>query len=148
MVNVWSMTKKYLCFKNPFYAKNAIFSKIMSQLKDFFGVIQAPYISKHISRNGKATIKASQQNIFYFGAKNPFFLKKWWHHQKKVIVLNMYIGTNVLVYERWLVLKVRSTAGRPAGPTLSPFHTHIACACESNMNLFLHQNVNVQTCET
>ncbi len=35
----------------------------------------------------------------------------------------MYIGTNVLVYERWLVLKVRYTAGHPAGPTLSPFHT-------------------------
>ncbi len=30
----------------------------------------------------------------------------------------MYIGTNVLMYERWLVLKVRYTAG----PTLSPFH--------------------------
>ncbi len=25
----------------------------------------------------------------------------------------MYIGTNVLVYERWLVLKVWYTAGRP-----------------------------------
>ncbi len=30
----------------------------------------------------------------------------------------MYIGTNVLVYERWLVLKVWYTAG----PTFSPFH--------------------------
>ncbi len=29
-------------------------------------------------------------------------------------LVNMYIGTNVLMYERWLVLKVRYTAGRPA----------------------------------
>ncbi len=48
----------------------------------------------------------------------------------------MYIGTNVLVYERWLVLKVRYTAGRLAGPTLSPFHTHIAYACESKIMIF------------
>ncbi len=33
--------------------------------------------------------------------------EKWWHHPKKVIALNMYIGTNVFVYERWLVLKVQ-----------------------------------------
>ncbi len=37
MVNVWSMTKKCFCFKNPFFAKNAIFSKIMSQSKHFIG---------------------------------------------------------------------------------------------------------------
>ncbi len=36
--------------------------------------------------------------IFYFGGKKAIKIK--------VIVLNMYIGTNVLVYERWLVLKV------------------------------------------
>ncbi len=59
IVKVWSMTKKSFCFKNPFFAKNAIFYKIMSQSKDFFLFIQAPYISKHISRNGGATIKAS-----------------------------------------------------------------------------------------
>ncbi len=34
----------------------------------------------------------------------------------------MYIGTNVLMYERWLVLKVWYTATWPAGPMLSPFH--------------------------
>ncbi len=112
MVNVWFMTKKSFCFKNPFFAKNAIFSKIMPQSKDFFGLIQAPYISKHISRNRGATIKASRKTahdkVFYFGAKRQFFSHKWRHHQNKVIALNMYIGTNVLVYERWLVLKVRS----------------------------------------
>ncbi len=89
----------------------------MSQSKDFWGLIQAPYISKHIYRNGGATIKAPRKtdhdSLFYFGAKRPFFLQKWRHHQKKVIALNMYIGTNVLVYERWLVLKVWYTAGRP-----------------------------------
>ncbi len=61
MVNIWSMTKKSFCIKNPFLAKNAIFSKIMSQSTDAFGLIQAPYISKHISRNGGATIKGSQK---------------------------------------------------------------------------------------
>ncbi len=41
MVNVWSMTKKSFCFKNTFFAKHAIFSKIM--------LIQAPYIpSTHL----------------------------------------------------------------------------------------------------
>ncbi len=64
-----------------------------------------------MSRNGGATVKVSQKNssrqsFFYFEAKRPFFLKKWQHHKKRVIALNMYIGTNVLVYERWLVLKV------------------------------------------
>ncbi len=77
MVNVWSMTKKCFCFKNPFFAKNAIFSKIMFQSKGFLGLIQAPYISKHISRKGGATIKASQKTAHdkknYFGPKRPFF---------------------------------------------------------------------------
>ncbi len=95
----------------------------MSQSKDFFWLIQAPYISKHISRNGGATIKASRKtahdNFFLIlGQKRPFFSKKWRHHQKKVIALNMYIDTNVLMYERWLVLKVRYTAD----PTLLSFH--------------------------
>ncbi len=125
LVNVWSMTKKYYCFKKPFFAKNAIFSKIMSQSKECFWLIQAPYIYiyKHISRNRGATIKVSQKTahdkvFFILGQKGHFFLEKWRHHQKKVIALNMYIGTNVLVYERWLVLKVRYAAG----PTLLPFH--------------------------
>ncbi len=49
-----------------------------------------------------------------FGTKRPFFSQKKGRTVKKnVIVLNLYIGTNVLVYERWLVLKVWYTAGRP-----------------------------------
>ncbi len=47
-------------FKKVF-ANNAIFSKIMSQSKDYFWLIQAPNIFKHISRNGWATIKASRK---------------------------------------------------------------------------------------
>ncbi len=61
MVNVWSMTKKSFCFKTPFFVKNDTFSKIMSQSKDIFWSIQAPNLSKHISRNRGATIKASRK---------------------------------------------------------------------------------------
>ncbi len=50
---------------------------------------------------------------FYFEAKRQFLHKKWWHHPKKVIALNIYIGANVLVYERRLVLKVWYMADRP-----------------------------------
>ncbi len=96
----------------------------MSQSKDFFWLIQAPYISKHISRNERATIKASRKTVhnkvfFYFGAKRPFFHKKMVAPSKKVIALNMYIGTNVLVYERWLMLKVWYTAAWPNAFTIS-----------------------------
>ncbi len=80
MVNVWSMTKKSFCVKNPFFVKHALFSKIMSQSKDFFGLIQAPNISKHISRNGGATIKASQKTahdkVLLFWGKNAIFSQK------------------------------------------------------------------------
>ncbi len=37
----------------------------MSQSKDFFWLIQAPNISKHISRNRGATIKASRKTAHY-----------------------------------------------------------------------------------
>ncbi len=51
---------------------------------------------------------------FFISGQKGHFLKKWRHNQKKVIALNMYIGTNVLVYERWLVPKVGSRpAARP-----------------------------------
>ncbi len=53
--------RKGFVLKTHFFAKNAIFSKIMSQSKDFFGLIQDPYISKHISRNGGATVKTSRK---------------------------------------------------------------------------------------
>ncbi len=48
----------------------------MIQSKDLFWLIQAPYISKHISRNGGATIKASRKTahdkVFLFGGN-----KQW-----------------------------------------------------------------------
>ncbi len=123
MVNVWSMTKKSFCVKTPFFAKNALFSNIMSQSNDFVWLIQAPNISKHISRNGGFTIKASRKTahdkfIFILGQKGHF-ISKIGGTIKNVIALIMYIGTNVLVYERWLVLKFGTWQ---AGPMLSPFH--------------------------
>ncbi len=52
----------------------------MPQSKDFFGLIQAPYISKHISRNGGATIKASRKTahdkVFLFCDKKAIFSPK------------------------------------------------------------------------
>ncbi len=53
----------------------------MSQSKDFLGIIQAPNISKHISRNGGATIKASRKTahnkvFFIFWQKSHFFPKE------------------------------------------------------------------------
>ncbi len=52
----------------------------MSQSKDFFGLIQAPYISKHISRNGGAVAKASRKTahdkvFLILGQKGHFFSK-------------------------------------------------------------------------
>ncbi len=62
------------------FANNAIFSKIISQSKDFFWLIQAPNISKHISRNGGATIKVSRKtahdNVFLFWGKKAIFSQK------------------------------------------------------------------------
>ncbi len=52
----------------------------MSQSKDFLGLIQAPNISKHISRNGGATIKASRKTahnkVFLFWGKKAIFSQK------------------------------------------------------------------------
>ncbi len=80
-------------------------------------------MSKHISRNGGATIKASRKTasrkiahdkvFFILGQKSHYFQPKNGGTMKKVIALNLYISTNVLVYERWLVLKVWYTATRP-----------------------------------
>ncbi len=55
--------------------------------------------------------------VFLIWGKKAIFLEKIVAPSKKVIALNMYIGTNVLMYERWLVLKVWYMAAR-----LSPFH--------------------------
>ncbi len=66
------MTKKRFYIKNPYFAKNALFSKENSQTNIFL-LIQTPNMFKHISRNKVATIKASRKtahdNVFYFAAK-------------------------------------------------------------------------------
>ncbi len=67
--------------------------------------------------------------FLYFGAKRPFVFKKMATPSKKVIALNMYIGTNVLMYERWLVLKVRYTAGWRGGQPAQRFRHSIDSHC-------------------
>ncbi len=52
----------------------------MPESKYLFWLFQAPYISKHISRNGGATIKASRKTahdkvFFILGHKGHFFPK-------------------------------------------------------------------------
>ncbi len=73
--------KEKFVLKTLFFPKNALFSKIMSQSKDFVWLIQAPNISKHISRNKGATIKASQKTaqdkgFFLFWGKKTIFSQK------------------------------------------------------------------------
>ncbi len=67
--------------------------------------------------------------FFNFGATKTLFPRKWWYH-KKIIALNIYIGTNVLVYERWLVLKVRYTAGRANAFAIQ--YSHCLCMWVNN----------------
>ncbi len=84
----------------------------MSQSKDLFWLIQAPKISKHISRNGGATIKASRKTaydkVFFILGQKGYFFPKNNGTMKNVIAINLYIDTNVLVYERRLMVKVWS----------------------------------------
>ncbi len=61
----------------------------MLQSKDLYCLIQAPYISKHISRNGGATIKVSQKTghdkvFFILGQKGHFFPKNGGTIKKKL----------------------------------------------------------------
>ncbi len=61
----------------------------MSQTIIFVWIIQAPTMSKHISRNRGAKIKASQKTahdkvFFYFEAKRPFFSKNGGTIKKKL----------------------------------------------------------------
>ncbi len=76
-----------------------------------------------------ASRKTAQDKDFLFWGKRQFLHKKWRHNQRKVIALNMYIGTNVLVYERSLVLKVRYTAGQLAGRQAQRFCHSIDSHC-------------------
>ncbi len=78
------MTK--ILYLKKVFANNAIFSKIMSQSKNIFWVIQAPNISKHICRNGGTTIKASRKtahNVFFILGQNAIFSQKMLAPSKK-----------------------------------------------------------------
>ncbi len=104
----------------------------MPQSKVFFWLIQAHiYPSTYLEMEElqlRLLDKQLTTKIFLFSDKKAiFFLKKWRHHQKKVKALNMYIGTNVLVYERWLVLKVRYMAGWPAQRFRHSIDSHCLC---------------------
>ncbi len=71
-------------------------------------------MSKHISRNGGARIKTSRKTahdkvVFLFLGQKGHFFPKNGGTMKKVIALNLYIGTNVLLYEGRLMVKVWST---------------------------------------
>ncbi len=74
------------------------------------GLIQAANISKHISRNGGVTIKASRKTshdkVVLILVQKGKFSPKNGGTMKNVIALNLYIGTNVLVYERMLMVNV------------------------------------------
>ncbi len=121
------------------------FLKTMSQTKLVFWLIQVPNMSKHISRNRGPTIKASQKTAhnkdFLFWGKMDIFSKiNGGTIKTKVIALNLYIGTNVLVYERWLVLKVWCMAGRA---TFSPLHKltllmHVSKKITKNSNIKIY----------
>ncbi len=68
-------------------------------------------MSKQISRNGGATIKVSRKTahdkvVFFILGPKKHFSQKNCGTMNKVIALNLYIGTNVLVYERRLMVKV------------------------------------------
>ncbi len=135
MENAWwwilgSWQRKHFVLKTHFWGKILYFLKKCPKLFCVW-LIQAPNMSKHISRNRGAIIKASRKTahdkVFIFWGKKPISPKKWWHYQKKVIALNLYIGTNVLVYERWLVLKVWYTVGLPA--MLLLLHRLSNCLC-------------------
>ncbi len=84
----------------------------MSQSTDFVWLIQAPNIFKHISRNGGATMKASRKTahdkVFFILGQKGNFPPKNGGTMKHIIALNLYIGSNVLVYERRLMVKVWS----------------------------------------
>ncbi len=64
----------------------------------------------------KASRKKAQDKVFFisFGKKAIHPLPpKWWHHKKKVMAINLYIGINILMYERRLAVKVWYMAGWP-----------------------------------
>ncbi len=81
-------------------------------IKNIFRLTQATNTYKHISRNIGATLTASRKLahdkvVFNFFTKRPLKKKKALQ-STNVIVLNLYIVINELVYERRLMMKVFS----------------------------------------
>ncbi len=98
--------------KKHFFAKTAESSLKMSELEIFFWLTQSLNTSIQISRNKAVTKKASRtmfatKIFFNFLAKRPFFTQKWWHHQNKLQAINLYIGINLLVDGKCLVVNIR-----------------------------------------
>ncbi len=92
------------------FAKIVIFSIKMSESKIFFRLTHA---TNFLSRNiGRATIKVSRKTahdkVFFILEQKGHFSPKYGGTMKNIIALNLYIDTNVLVYERRLMVKVWS----------------------------------------
>ncbi len=100
------------CDKKTCSAKIAIFSLKMTQLKIFLCLAQAPNTAMQISRSKGATKKASRKTVydkvFNVLAKNVTFIKKIMVPLKQSISHNLYIGINVLVYGKCLMVTVLS----------------------------------------
>ncbi len=110
---------KVFVLKKTSFAKTAISSLKKSELEIFLRLTQPQLLQcKYLE------IKELQGH--FLSPKNGGTIKKH-------IALNLYIGTNVLVYERWLVLKVWYTAG---WLTLSPLH---------RLTLFMYVSQKVAT---
>ncbi len=80
-----------------------------------------------LTKGRLGTIKEGVISFFKFWGKKAIFSPKNGGTMKNVIALNLYIGTNVLVYERWLVLKVWYTAGCPAQRFRHSIDSHCLC---------------------
>ncbi len=61
-ISTSSITKNL--YLKKVFAKNAIFSKIMSQSKELFWLIQAPNTAMQIYRNKRAIKKASRKTVY------------------------------------------------------------------------------------
>ncbi len=106
-MKVWSMTK--FCDKKTFSAKIAIFSLKITQLKIFLCLTQAPNTAIQICRNKGATKKASRKTVYYkVLAKKVTFIKTIVVTLKQSISHHLYIGINVLVYGKCLMVTVWS----------------------------------------
>ncbi len=74
------MIKKGFCFKNPFFAQNAIFSKIMSKSKDCFGYAKAHTYPSIYLEMGELQLRLLEKQLktkfFLFWGKKAIFSQK------------------------------------------------------------------------